>query len=148
MTGYYWGTTGWQDIAARSRRERAIRDAQDGALAKRLDKVLAFAASMGTVGVSIPEAQKELDLGSYEAMQAVANLHNRGELFRLTEYKRGHSVVYIHPNFADRFTEAEFSRMPTETAMDKLKRQAKAQEITIRQLIDEISHLKRRLGES
>lgn len=148
MTGYYWGTTGWQDIAARSARERSIRDAQDGALAKRLDKVLAFAARMGTLGVSISEAQKELDLGSYEAMQAVANLHNRGELFRLTEYKRGSSVIYIHPNFADRFTEAEFSRMPTETAMDKLKRQAADNEAKIAQLVDEIAHLKRRLGES
>ena len=149
MTGYYWGTAGWQDTAAQSpSRETAIREASNGKLKTRLNEVLSLALSVGTVGITFKDVDAELHIDHGKSSGALSNLHKQGKLFRLTEYQRNGCSVYIHPDYASRFESSEYSRLPAETAMERLKRQAKEQETTIKELMDEIAHLKRRLGES
>lgn len=149
MSGYYWGTAGWQDAAQSSpSRERAIREASDGTLSKRLNAVLSLAVGAGTVGITFKDVDTVLGTHHGQSSGALSNLHKQGKLFRLTEYRRDRCAVYIHPSHAERFQTSEYSTVPAETSMERLKRQAKAQEITIRELMDEITHLKRRLGES
>jgi hypothetical protein len=149
VTGYYWGTAGWQDAAAQSpSRETAIREASNGTLKTRLNEVLSLALSVGTVGITFKDVCDELHIHHGKSSGALSNLHKQRKLFRLTEYQRDGCSVYIHPDHAHRFESSEYSRLPAETAMERLKRQAKEQEATIKQLMDEIAHLKRRLGES
>ena len=149
MTGYYWGTAGWQDADAKSpSRETAIREASNGTLKTRLHAVLMLALGAGTVGITFKDVDAELRTHHGKSSGALSNLHKQGKLFRLTEYRRDGCSVYIHPDYASRFESSEYSRLPAETAMERLKRQAKEQETTIKELMDEIAHLKRRLGES
>lgn len=149
MTGYYWGTAGWQDAAAQSpSRERAIRESSDGTLSKRMADVLALAATQGTVGITFRDIDRALGTHHGQSSSALSNLHKQGQLFRLTEYRREKCSVYIHPVFADRFSPQEYTRQPSETAAERRKKEAQQNERLIKELMDEIDHLKRRLGES
>ena len=107
-----------------------------------------LALSAGTVGITFKDVDAELGTHHGKSSGALSNLHKQQKLFRLTEYRRDGCSVYIHPDYAQRFKSREYSRLPAETAMELLKRQAKEQETTIDELMDEIAHLKRRLGES
>jgi hypothetical protein len=152
MSGYYWGTAGWQDAAAQSpSREKAIREASDGTLSKRLSRVLDFAYRQGTLGITFKDVDDALGTHHGESSGALSNLHKQGLLFRLTQYRKPgqpRCSVYIHRDHANSFSEGEFSRTPAETKGERLKREAKDMELQIKALLDEVAHLKRRLGES
>lgn len=152
MSGYYWGTGGWQDDAAGSpSRERAIREASDGTLSKRLSKVLDFAYRNGTNGITFKDVDEALGTHHGQSSGALTNLHKQGKLCRLALYRKPgqkRCSVYVHADFADRFSEEELYRTPSETKSQRLIREAGDMERLIAELRDEVAHLKRRLGES
>jgi hypothetical protein len=146
MTGYYWGTAGWQDNAIQSAsRDRAIREASDGTLSKRLEQVVDLAYRSGTVGITFKDVDKQLGTHHGQSSGALSNLHRQCKLFRLTEYRRDRCSVYIHPYFADRFNDREYDRLPSETEAKKRLRLIQELEQEITQLTEENDYLKKKI---
>jgi hypothetical protein len=152
MSGYYWGTAGWQDAAAQSpSREKAIREASDGTLSKRLSKVLDFVYRQGTIGATFRDIDEALGTHHGQSSGALTNLHKQGKIARLAVYRKPgqpRCSVYVHAAYADMFDDNELYRTPTETKSQRLVREARELERVIVELRDEIAHLKRRLRES
>lgn len=144
--GYYWGTAGWQDTARQSAsRERAIREAGDGTLSKRLQDVMDFAYRAGTIGITFKDVDEHIGTHHGQSSGALSNLHKQCKLFRLTEYRRDKCSVYIHPHHASRFTEAEYDRLPSETKTEKRLRQMAEMTLQIAMLEEENDYLRKKI---